>query len=175
MSSVAYSLSHDDTDLPEYWNDSMQTPFEIKDISAQTTLGVTHNTTKTAFMSLFDVWFPKLWEVVTKTGAQPLSGPFARYHRWDDEAVVIELAAPIAAAVEVVGDFKIGQTPAGRAIVFQHIGHYNGLMEAWASMQKWMKENGYEPNGGGWETYVTDPRTEPDSTKWVTEITQPIR
>jgi len=153
----------------------MTTPFEIKDIPAQLTFGVTLQSDKANFMKLFDVWFPKLWEAVVASGAQPLGAPFARYHRWLDDDVLIEMAAPIASSVADAGDFKMGQTPAGRAIVFQHIGHYSGLMQAWADMMTWASDHQLEPISGGWETYVTDPSKEPDSTKWVTEIIQPIK
>ncbi|MBS1902788.1 MAG: GyrI-like domain-containing protein [Bacteroidetes bacterium] len=153
----------------------MTTPYEIKDLAPQLTFGVTLHSDKAKFMTLFDVWFPKLWQALTEAGGQPLGGPFARYHKWTDEEVVIELAAPVAAAIAESADFKMGSTPGGKTIVFQHIGHYSGLMQTWADMMEWVAKNGYELASGGWETYVTDPRTEPDSTKWVTEIYQPIK
>ena len=37
-----------------------------------------------------------------------------------------------------------------------------------------MAGQGEEPAGPFWESYVTNPREEPDSSKWITDIAQPI-
>ena len=62
--------------------------------------------------------------------------------------------------------------PGGRAAVLVHVGPFSGLREACARLQEWAGERAVGPF---WESYVTNPREEPDSSRWITEIFQPLR
>jgi effector-binding domain-containing protein len=59
--------------------------------------------------------------------------------------------------------------------VLRHIGPYQGLQGAFARLRSWIGEHGEAAAGPSWEVYVTDPRTEPDATNWITDIYQPLR
>jgi len=40
---------------------------------------------------------------------------------------------------------------------------------------KFIEENEKEINGASWEVYITDPMSEPDTSKWVTQIYYPVK
>ena len=61
-----------------------------------------------------------------------------------------------------------GQTVA----VLVHVGPFSGLRDACERLQEWAGERAAGPF---WESYVTNPREEPDSSRWVTEIFLPLR
>ena len=73
-----------------------------------------------------------------------------------------------------------GELPAGRYARLIHVGPYGGIRGATAALQQWIKHQGQaleiEPTPAGdrvagWvEFYPTDPRAEPDQSRWVTEI-----
>jgi effector-binding domain-containing protein len=39
----------------------------------------------------------------------------------------------------------------------------------------WMGERGLEPREDMWEEYLTDPRAEPDASRWQTRLVLPVR
>jgi effector-binding domain-containing protein len=62
--------------------------------------------------------------------------------------------------------------PGGRVAVLRHVGPFSGLRDACERLQEWA---GDRAAGPFWESYVTNPREEPDSSRWVTEIFLPLR
>jgi hypothetical protein len=50
----------------------------------------------------------------------------------------------------------------------------DGLRNACEQLVAWVEERDEEAAGPHWETYVTDPRTEPDTSKRITEIYLPL-
>jgi effector-binding domain-containing protein len=56
-----------------------------------------------------------------------------------------------------------------------HVGPYETLSTAHETLHKWIGENKREASGRPWEVYVTDPGSEPDNTKWVTEVYYPLK
>ena len=71
--------------------------------------------------------------------------------------------------------------PVGRYATLIYTGPYDGLMRATADLLAWAKEKAIVwdswpvgPTGEGWrarvENYLTDPKEEPDSGKWETEL-----
>ena len=73
-----------------------------------------------------------------------------------------------------------GVLPGGRYATLRHVGHPSTLVAATAGLLDWAAAKGLEwdmvPSASGerWgarlEIYLTDPETEPDMTKWVTEL-----
>lgn len=71
------------------------------------------------------------------------------------------------------GSVTIQQSPEGLAIRALHFGDYSLLEETHEQINQYAKYYGYELTGNPWEIYVTDPSTETDTTKWVTEVYYP--
>jgi effector-binding domain-containing protein len=111
----------------------------------------------------------------------PAGVPFFRYNVIDMEHLLqLEWGVPISAAVSGDGRVLVGILPAGRYASLIHTGPFSGLMAATAALLKWVDESGLKldmtrvPEGDRFacrlEIYLTDPRSEPDSKKWQTEI-----
>jgi effector-binding domain-containing protein len=52
----------------------------------------------------------------------------------------------------------------------QYLGPYSKTMPARNDIETYILENKLDVKGESWESDVTDPAKEPDSTKWITEI-----
>ena len=98
-------------------------------------------------------------------------------------AAKLEIDVGIPVAMSVTGDNRItaDTLPAGQYATFLHTGPYEGLQQATADLLAWAPNEGIVwdkwaegSRGEGWrariETYLTDPRAEPDSAKWQTEL-----
>ena len=113
--------------------------------------------------------------------AAPAGAPFWKYNVIDMAGKLeIEAGAPVAAAV--AGDDRVvsGVLPAGRYATLTHVGHPSELVAATGALLDWAAAQGLTwdmspgVNGERWacrlETYLTDPRQEPDMSKWVTQL-----
>jgi len=92
----------------------------------------------------------------------------------------VEAGCPVAGPV--TGDERVvaDVLPAGRYATLSHVGHPSTLVAATAALLDWAAAKDLKwdmvPSASGerWgarlEIYLTDPKNEPDMTKWVTEL-----
>ena len=114
-------------------------------------------------------------------GLAPAGAPFFRYNVIDmARELEMEAGFPVAAPTGGEGEIVPGVLPGGRYATLTHTGHPSELAGAarnllgWAAAQglKWdMTQTGQgERWGCRLELYLTDPREEPDMSKWVTQL-----
>lgn len=118
---------------------------------------------------------------LNQKGVKPSGAPILIYHVIDmANKLDIEMAWPVAKALENDGKIHAGTIPAGRYGSVLYTGDYSGLMEANRVLIDWAKDNNVawerwdSPTGDAfaarYETYITDPGNEPDPAKWETEV-----
>ena len=122
-------------------------------------------------------WLPKaLGEVahyLERKGAGPAGLPFARYHVRSDGHLDIEAGFPASTPTSGEGEVEPSDLPAGVAAVTVHVGPYDTIAPAYATLQAWIRDRGHEPVGDAWEVYLTDPGVDHDPSTWRTEVIQP--
>jgi effector-binding domain-containing protein len=114
-------------------------------------------------------------------GIDPGGPPMIRYLVVDmARALQIDVGFPVAGPV--AGDGRIiGEVlPGGRYASLTYTGEYGGLVGANAALQEWAAAQGLafdqhatergDAFGGRLESYLTDPATEPDQSRWETEV-----
>ena len=92
----------------------------------------------------------------------------------------IEVGWPVASEIGRDDRVGTGTLPAGRYVVGSYLGPYDGLQDANEALQRWADEQALRwavrdaPEGERWdarfESYVTDPSSEPDPTRLRTDI-----
>jgi effector-binding domain-containing protein len=97
----------------------------------------------------------------------------------------IDLGVPVAIDVAVDDGVSADLLPAGRYASLVYTGHYSGLMDANRVLLEWGATQGLQwdmwttPRGDAFrarfESYLTDPRSEPDASKWQTEVAIRVR
>jgi effector-binding domain-containing protein len=129
---------------------------------------------------------PPLWGEVygwlANKGLKPAGAPLWRY-RVINMAAKLEIDVGVPVGRPVSGDNRIiaDTLPAGRYAGLLYTGPYEGLMQATADLLAWAQNKGIfwdkwteGSKGEGWrariEHYLTDPREEPNSTNWQTEL-----
>lgn len=118
---------------------------------------------------------PATFEYVVTHGGQPAGPPFGRYHSYSPEDIDLEAGIPVAAPVAGSSDVQASEIPGAEVASIEHWGSYDNLIETWNKIQNWIPENGYEYAAPPYEIFWTDPGSEPDSSKWRTEIVWPIK
>ncbi len=118
---------------------------------------------------------------IASHGLAPAGPPFFRYIVIDMERQLeVEVGVPVQAVVD--GDDQVisGVIPAGRYATVIHVGPPDSLMGATAALLDWAADQSLRwdmtvgDDGEHWgarlENYLTDPREQPDMTKWETEL-----
>ena len=141
---------------------------EIRELSPQPSVVEVAVTDDAGLPGVVDSGFPRLFGRLAELGVEPAGPPYIRYLRTGEE-LELELGIPVGPDAE-----QSSGLPGGRAAVLRHVGPFSGLRAACAALEAWVAGQGEEPAGPFWEAYVTNPREEPDSSKWITEIVQPI-
>jgi effector-binding domain-containing protein len=124
-----------------------------------------------------DEGFPELFGWLAAHSLSPAGAPFIRYLEVDMGAeLTIEVAVPVDADPPADARVRADVLPAGRYVTLLHVGPYDGLLEANATLQRWAQEHGvsWQMDDGRWrgrvEHYLTDPAQEPDPSRWRTEL-----
>jgi effector-binding domain-containing protein len=112
----------------------------------------------------------KVMTEMKKNKIEPISPASGLYYDFKNEDmsadVVACFAAPKGAKVKGLENYEF---PAGKAVMLEYHGDYKNMMPAHDAIKNYMKEKNLSAVTT-LEEYVTDPMTEKDSTKWVTNI-----
>lgn len=154
--------------------------------AAQHYAGIKETVTMDTIGPAVDRAFPELFGWLGGQGITPAGPPFIRFLVIDMAAdLEVDFGVPVASPVTAGGRVQPGVLPGGRYLVLRHAGPYDQLIGANAELQDWAEANGVSfersdtPRGSAWpgriEQYLTDPSTEPDPSKWQTDIAYLIR
>jgi effector-binding domain-containing protein len=105
------------------------------------------------------------------TGVEMAGAPSGLYYTWDEENGTTDMAAaiPVAAPTEVAGA-QVISVAAGSALKIDYYGPYEGMGAAHEAMDAYVKSTGAKIKSPVIEEYITDPESEPDSSKWLSKI-----
>jgi effector-binding domain-containing protein len=145
----------------------------IKDIPAQPAAVGRAVTDADHLGQVIDRTFTDLFEKLAKTGTAPAAPPFVHYLKTGDQ-LEIELGIPVPGGMDELDGIECSTLPSGRTAVLRYTGPYDGLRDACEQLRDWVVQQEEEPAGTFWENYVTDPRTEPDPAKRITDIYMPL-
>jgi len=147
--------------------------------AAQRYVAITERVTLDQFPGAIDRGFAEVFGwIAAHDGVSPAGAPLIRYVEVDMAAsLLVELAVPVEGAPPPDKRVRAGTLPAGEYVTLLFRGHYDGLVAANAAVQQWGAQRGVRWAMDGptaWrariEQYLTDPRVEPDSARWETEI-----
>lgn len=111
----------------------------------------------------------------TQSQSVPLAGPpFALYRGMPTETVDVEAGFPVTAGFKETEGVAPGTLPETEAFEAVHVGPFDTLGQTYGVIQERMRAEGLTPSDTMWEYYLSDPATEPDSTKWLTRVVWPI-
>jgi len=112
-----------------------------------------------------------------KAGVQQAGPPTGLYYAWDEAGEMTDMAAafPIRQKATFPNEFSQTTLPAGRAIVVDYYGGYDRLGDAHNAIDDFAGENGMTLGAPAIEEYITDPGQEPDTSRWLTKVTYPVK
>jgi effector-binding domain-containing protein/uncharacterized protein YndB with AHSA1/START domain len=131
---------------------------------------------ETEFTAFYEKAFPAADAFIKKNNLKPTGAPFAIVYKYVPGGVSeIDAGIPIDKNVTATGNLKVIEIKGGNAVKADYYGDYAGSGAAHEAIDKWMQAKGKKAAGAPWEVYVTDPGSEPDTSKWLTEVIYPIQ
>lgn len=129
------------------------------------------------FGDVIESSLPAVLSYLASVGVEPTGPPLVIYRVIDmDGDLQIEVGWPVPSEVPSGDGVTSGTLPAGRYVVGTYVGPYDGLLDANTELQGWAEQQGLEwaLDGDRWlgrfESYLSDPQTEPDPSAWRTDI-----
>ena len=138
-----------------------------------TYLTIRGNISMSEMESFYGKNFQAIMGEIQKAKITPSTMPLGIYYTWDMEKGTTDMAAGIgvpADTKEPAGLTKV-TLPANKSLTMIYTGGYGGLGNAHAGFDDYIKTNKLEQLSPVLEEYITDPGSEPDSNKYVTQIT----
>lgn len=111
--------------------------------------------------------FNNLRAAMDKAGLRPGGKPLTVFLETDDQGFKYQAMIPLesapAANVTLPAPVKIGETPAGRTMRFEHRSAYDDIDSTYEAITAYLDEKGIEARPLFVEEYVTEPKTADDS------------
>jgi effector-binding domain-containing protein len=148
---------------------------EITQLLQKTYLGIIHKDAGMDQMKeIFDKGYAAIGAYVGQNNVQVVGPPVGMYTDYDPagEKMTAIPAFEVAPGTTVAEDsgFNVIEVAEGKALHHQHVGSYDGLMDAHTAMTKKLEDDNLQMGQYAIEVYMTDPAQETDESKWVTEM-----
>jgi len=118
-----------------------------------------------------------IYTAVGASGVEMKGRPCGIYYSWDEEMGTTDMCAaiPVSDKSLKIEGYQTVTLPAGRVVKVPYTGDYAGLPEVHYAIDDYLKAYSLSQNGPVVEEYVTDPQSEPDPSKWLTNIYYSIK
>ncbi|NND94776.1 MAG: hypothetical protein HKN45_07895 [Flavobacteriales bacterium] len=113
-----------------------------------------------------------IYTAIGVSGREPAGQPCGIYYTWDEETGTSDMCAaiPVSDKNLKIEGFETVTLPSSRVVKVPYYGDYTGLSDVHLAIDDYIKANGLTQDGPVIEEYITDPETEPDPSKWLTNI-----
>lgn len=122
----------------------------------------------------FGKWYAQISQTLSAQQIKPAGPPVTIYHNYGPKEVDVEAAIPVVSQGSSEGKVVYRQTTAYKALVLKYYGGFNDLEPVYMAAYDYIKAKGQSSSGAPMEIYLTDPGTEKDTSKWLTEIVFPL-
>jgi len=155
---------------------SAQTEYEIStsDWSAATYIGHRDTVAIAELSSFFGEYMPAAFQAVLGAGLAPAGSATGLYWSYDETVGTTDVAVAVAFEGEqpdnLPDGFEIIKVADAQVLSTDFYGSYDGLSEAHEAIDAYMQAEEIETAFLVVEEYITNPQSEPDSSKWLTRI-----
>jgi effector-binding domain-containing protein len=151
--------------------------YSIAEVEVPSMLIVTYKTTTNLNNISKDIGasYGKIGQFMMKNKLQQAGPVMAYYHSFNPEKIEMECAIQVDKEAKSANDINVYKTQSCQAAKVMYYGAYEKTEAAHDAIHNWVAANNKTISGSPWEVYVTDPMSEKDTAKWLTEIYYPIK
>jgi effector-binding domain-containing protein len=115
--------------------------------------------------------YATIMQAMNQKKMKMIGAPVGLFYTWDEK----EMKTNMAAGIPIFGSLQTGEVKTIRlsmatAYMIDYYGAYGGTVYAHIAMDEYLKQKGLRTKMPVIEEYITDPRSEPDNSKWLTRI-----
>jgi effector-binding domain-containing protein len=147
---------------------------KIVQTAAQATAVVHVTCPRSEIRNVMGPGYKELMDTLGAQGIVPAGRWFTHHLRMRPDTFDFEIGVPVTKPVAAAGRVTAGQLPAATVARTIYHGPYEGLSSAWEQLGAWITAQRRTAGPSLWETYLTDPSSNPDPTTWLTELTRPL-
>jgi effector-binding domain-containing protein len=148
--------------------------YDVQEVEREARMYVGNKTTVS--MADMGAYFMENMPKMGNFSDKAVGPPAALYWSWDTENMQSEMTAAMAVDMEEAPEgYELYEQPAGKYLLINYFGNYDQSEAAHNTMGAYMETNNLELTGAVMEEYITDPGTEPDTSKWQTNILYPVK
>jgi len=131
-------------------------------------------TNSAEFNTKLDNAYSQIMSTMQKQGLKQAGPMYAIYYKWSKDTVDMEPGIVVDKAGKSDDGVVASEMQSIKAVKLDYYGGMN-TEKAHNFIDDWSKKSNVSFTGPPWEEYITDPKTEPDSTKWLTRIYYPVK
>ena len=146
------------------------TEIDIAEHAEQLTAGIREQVPIDRLTEFFSRAFGETMAVLRDQGVYPTGPPFGKYYGAPTAVADVEAGFPVSAAIRPEGNVVPGVLPGGRVVEATHLGPYDTMERTYAELERHVQDAGLTPGAVMWESYLSDPESEPDPATWRTQI-----
>lgn len=150
------------------------TAFTVETIQPQTAAVVRAEVPMSELSEVFHRAFETVPQVAGAQGVAIVGPPFGYYPRMPTDTVAVVAGFPVAGRVTADGEVEPFELPGVRAVTGTHVGPFETVGQTYEELMKWAEAEGLTLAEGMWESYLSDPSTEPDPSTWRTLVVWPL-
>jgi effector-binding domain-containing protein len=121
----------------------------------------------------YEYVFGKVMQYLSTHGLSPVGAPVSIYYSWDEPNQQTEMGIgfPVEGLAELDDpELTLMTIEESKAVKAVHKGDYMKLKDTHDQLMKYLQENNLQYDKYAIEEYLTDAKTEPDVSKWITNV-----
>jgi effector-binding domain-containing protein len=149
---------------------------ELKNIDKIMYIGIKDSCSMADMSKKMGELYGELGAFMKKSKIEANQPPFAMYLSYTAQSTVFIAGFPVKKPIKKLSGriFYMETSPVTAAFAL-HTGSYMKVERVYNAMDEWIKMNNKKIAGAPWEVYLTDPATEKDTSKWMTEVYFPVQ
>jgi effector-binding domain-containing protein/uncharacterized protein YndB with AHSA1/START domain len=150
--------------------------YEMRDMNKMIIAGV-RSKIKVAEINdaLYGNSFGMIGKVLATEKIGQSGAPMSLTYSYSKESCDMEIAMPVKSIGKGDAKVKFHEVPASKALVVKYYGDYSKIEPVYGAAFEYMGKNKLIENGAPMEMFITDPMSEKDTAKWLTEVVFPIK
>jgi len=170
--------------LKTYVENNKNTPYyngytiSDKIVEAKAYFALVNSSSMDVMKDKIDENFKLILTEMGKNNIAPIGYPIIEWNSYNPEAISnfrCMMGINNNVEIESISSGYLYQLPSRRVIWLKHQGAYEKSVAAWEALDQYVEENKLIMDGSPYEEYIVDPDTEPDTSKWITNIYFPIK
>lgn len=147
---------------------------EMNNVPAQHVMTIQQSCNSSELSPVIGKAYGQIIDYMKAKGIQQVGAPFCIFHFYSKDSVSLEPGIFTDKLGKSQGNINAYDMKPSNVVVATYYGPYSGIEATVMKVVYWINENHKHIIGHNWDVFVTDPRTEPDSTKWETKIYYPV-